>query len=1025
MYEHDFEHIDADGVKTSFSYVAHKVKHLVHLSDREVGFLNAKCRNGELVEITVSNSSAPSLWSPASSETNATILVGNARINCKDDDDEEVSILHRVIARATLELSNDDFSRVGHVFRIRAESTHFSHAFEHLHLKYYRGTGDIAAAKEELKVAAHENGAERDTDPDDSSDSIKSPPHFYAEKSDPAESSTANADEVNFDFLTLLHDGNVSAAAEAAGKRRLLSATTYSCNHDGACALGQYQSGWEYGDTCCCENWGTCNSRLCGTEYRPTCPYCSQNKACATCSSCLLCAESHSCDSCEYGSNRPYRVSKIAGYECEACRYASDCPVDYVCNGWPNRMTCEPGNALTCSGTMPVRSDRTQNGNKYVVILQSVTVEMHDSSENVGEHEYYAATKISGLSWSDNIYLPCLTHQPLNEILSVSAEIAEVSCGDSFRFGIWEDDVIFDDAMGDRWFTTLDFLASPIVTFAAESAKVTFRLECQGCHEYCREENSLLTALPALSNPSYSSDFSSVVDPYLPLGIWNYNEDTRRAANEYKLETDGMIVSCQDCHLAISGADLYIEVTLDAFSGFRDFAILANSEATFHINALFEGSGDDRQTWRRQLLQPFGLPYPLFIGGTINLADIATIGFQIGLKASVDLTAELSTSVIGTAEYTSDVIGTLKTGLVYNVDKGSRFLGASLISNERITWSNSINGALSAKVGVRPCIQGGIWGGTGFADAHAYAEICADVFTQSTLSHASGGFDSSPGSDSDISRAAVHLDELLPNTFKTCDVSIAPHDTRLLVTVGVGNPILSADMHAALWVDTSSLNTPDADETQLRETAYGPWELPALGLSVPVASGCLCVSACDDNSAPTDPSTIPDDVSSPDDVSPVNEALSPTSTAVNMPNAGIFVTGTLSLTGLSLYEWTSAAELAFRKAIAESAQVSVSYVRVDVSAEHRVSRRRLLETSLDVTYFVFSSSANQAELVARRITVEIQSGNFIALTRYHGLTRVTSVNIIMEAYVATISSFAHVLGPSILFGMICVFMLFI
>ena len=59
LYQHQFEHVADDGVKTSLSYLARKVKHLIELADTKVGFVALKCRRGSIVEVTVTNSSAP------------------------------------------------------------------------------------------------------------------------------------------------------------------------------------------------------------------------------------------------------------------------------------------------------------------------------------------------------------------------------------------------------------------------------------------------------------------------------------------------------------------------------------------------------------------------------------------------------------------------------------------------------------------------------------------------------------------------------------------------------------------------------------------------------------------------------------------------------------------------------------------------------------------------------------------------------------------------------------------------------
>jgi len=785
-----------------------------------------------------------------------------------------------------------------------------------------------------------------------------------------------------------------------------MSASTFSCDHDGSCGYGEYRSGWDYGDSCCCANWGTCSWRACGTEYRPSCALCSADKACATCSSCSMCTDSHSCDSCVYGSSRPYKVYKVWGYECEVCQYDGDCPDGHVCRGGLGRRSCEQGAALACSADMPPRSDRTSSGSKHVVRLKTATVKQHDGGESEGDHEYYAQTKYPN-GWDEKMYLPCLTHTSVDDPLDVSTEIAEVSCGESFRFGIWEEDLgfgLFDDAMGDRWFSTLDFSTSSTIFYNSDTSKVTFVLECDGCHTACDSDNSLLetfSASPA-NDVSYANDWSSSIDPYLPVGVWNYDANARRATESYPLTSAGAKIECSDCHLTVSDADLYVEVTLDAVSGFKDFAILADSEVTFHIQALLEGSESESERWVESLLDPYTLPYPLSIPGSVNFGG-GQIGFTIGLKVRVDLTAELSTAVNGQATYTSDVVGKLKTGLVYTAESGSRFIGASSISNENVNWENSIEGALAAKLSVRPCIQGGIWGSAlSLADAHAYGEICADVFAKMTLSHNSQGYETSPASDSPMTTALVHLDDVFPSVFETCDVASTAHDTRLLVEVGVGNPILSADLHAAINWDENSIassDNRDHDDGQLRENKYGPWTLATLERSFPVASGCLCVSVC--SSTTTSPGG--DTTTTTTELPEIAEIPS---AAVNMPNEGIFVEGTLSLGSLRLYEWNTAAELAFRKTVAYSARVSVEHVRVDSVSERNlaVSGRRLLASvTLDVTYVVYSSSQARAEQISNAISSTVQSGSFSVAARSYGLTTVSSVTVTAAPAVVTIS----------------------
>mmetsp|Transcript_4429 Transcript_4429/g.18322 ORF Transcript_4429/g.18322 Transcript_4429/m.18322 type:complete len:350 (+) Transcript_4429:364-1413(+) len=322
------------------------------------------------------------------------------------------------------------------------------------------------------------------------------------------------------------------------------------------------------------------------------------------------------------------------------------------------------------------------------------------------------------------------------------------------------------------------------------------------------------------------------------------------------------------------------------------------------------------------------------------------------------------------------------------MDTGIRFLSDSEIGNENVGWENSIIGELSSRLTVRPCLQAGVWAqASSFADAHAYGEICAGVFAETTLKHDSNGYETPLGAQSNMSKALVKLDEILPSVFKSCDAS-SKHDTRLLVQVGVSNVNLCADFDAKVdWGFAASSNAPANKE--LRENAYGPW--PLLGeMSTPVASGCLCITACGRPGTPGTPALPP----------------APTSTDVDMPNDGSFVEGIISLVGMQLYEWNSAAELAFRKTIASSANVWVNHVRIDSVAARQVNRRRsLLSTSaLDVAYAVYAASPEQAGTIARSISADTESGALAVKARENGLTAVTSTSSVKEPTTTTKTS---------------------
>ena len=198
----------------------------------------------------------------------------------------------------------------------------------------------------------------------------------------------------------------------------------------------------------------------------------------------------------------------------------------------------------------------------------------------------------------------------------------------------------------------------------------------------------------------------------------------RKRQTNISITAAGMTMDCRDCHLTVSDADLYVELTLDAFSGYQGFSVLADTEVTFHIDAVLSGSRNQELDTIKSLVDDFRLPFPLSIDATV-----AGIGFHIGLKAKVDLFTKMFTAVDGSATYTSDVVGKLKAGLVYDVDSGIKFLSTSDIGNENVGWENSIIGELSSKLTIRPCLQAGVWAkASTFANAHAYGEVCAGNF---------------------------------------------------------------------------------------------------------------------------------------------------------------------------------------------------------------------------------------------------------------------------------------------------------
>jgi hypothetical protein len=86
---------------------------------------------------------------------------------------------------------------------------------------------------------------------------------------------------------------------------------------------------------------------------------------------------------------------------------------------------------------------------------------------------------------------------------------------------------------------------------------------------------------------------------------------------------------------------------------------------------------------------------------------------------------------------------------------------------------------------------------------------------------------------------------------------------------------------------------------------------------------------------------------------------------------------------MQLYEWNSAAELAFRKTIASSANVWVNQVRVDSITARQINRRRSL----------LSTSA-----------LDTDSGALAVKARENGLSAVTTTTSVKEPSITTKSS---------------------
>ena len=327
MYSHEFEHVGEDGTRTYLSYVARKVNHLVHLDDAKVGLISVMCDHGSIVEVTVKNESAPPAWTTASAEVNATILVGTDKITCDiGSENRDSQILHRVVERPVFDKSRN--ASAGHyVYQLLAEPIHFSHAFEHLDLKYYRGRRDASAAKADLHRASRSEkknwgdsgGLDSDVPSKSSTARHVNPTSYLGE-----EEFSSGVHQMR----RLLYSGACHPKCETcdgAGSDDCTSCDAYS-------SYPHYESGYWSGGYCheCTQN-SHCNSYLCESNSCVSC-----NFKCGTCDG----AGSDDCTSCDAYSSYPhYESGYWSGGYCHECTQNSHC----------NSNLCESNSCVSCN----------------------------------------------------------------------------------------------------------------------------------------------------------------------------------------------------------------------------------------------------------------------------------------------------------------------------------------------------------------------------------------------------------------------------------------------------------------------------------------------------------------------------------------------------------------------------------------------------------------------------------------------------------------------------------------------------
>ena len=319
FFEHKFDYVQHDGRRVTLQYRARKSERLWNLNSETHTVHDVTCEDGNVVEISLLGPESTLEWISDSTGENSTIFFDNGSLECLDVTGKPSKILHKLVKPPTLvskKLLDDTKSENSFVYSLLAIPAASFDAFDYLQLRYYHGKQDHATIREVLERAVQDTPSEDSDGPDmpASSNEINmanlslSSEKTFHKIADLGTSSSQSsvADERNMsttttdrsivseknpkpepdvkqgttrkDFIRILTGAiteeralNSAAANDSVG-RKLLS-YSYSC-YDQSCPSGEYRSSWEYGSSCCSDNWGTCNWYAAGTEYRPDCTSC-------------------------------------------------------------------------------------------------------------------------------------------------------------------------------------------------------------------------------------------------------------------------------------------------------------------------------------------------------------------------------------------------------------------------------------------------------------------------------------------------------------------------------------------------------------------------------------------------------------------------------------------------------------------------------------------------------------------------------------------------------------------------------
>ena len=483
-----------------------------------------------------------------------------------------------------------------------------------------------------------------------------------------------------------------------------------------------------------------------------------------------------------------------------------------------------------------------------------------------------------------------------------------------------------------------------------------------------------------------------------PVGIWNYDADTSAAMDAVPIYSSNAVTfTCTDCHLAVTEATLYVSVELDTRTGFSEVSVWGDFEMELSLDLLLKLMSTDETESTKELIPMTGV-YGLYYANAIRPSGVA---FDLGLKAGVDQVINLDISaldnsgtLVTTATWGTVIAARSQFGFTYTDEAGTKLLSSSTISNTPRPLVLDLASSAVITAGFRPRLELGAFAGVGFAEGQVMAHSAIDLRAVLTLSQDAAFV---PGTQpATFDAAPLKLEEITSaGEDGVVGCNSAPHNVRVLLEYGTAKSSYGVNWYAAAGWPGNHL------KSYIWQEEMGPWRLRSLEKMYSALSGCLCLR-CDssDDSSPAVPSSSTPSNSLPSG-SPTGSAptaASPSSVEPAMPSSGVFVEGAVSLNGMSLYQWTSTAELGFRRTVADSAGVDVTSVEVTGVSQ---SRRRLM-AGLSVNYRMHARSSARASVMASSLQSELETGGFLVKLHQEGLDDVEEITVLEAAEVTTV-----------------------